>query len=95
MGGFGAEVLERLVQQGVDLFGRQPQAERLTPELRAQYAPSERWRWDERSPSCPPLILDHAKEFWGYEPIERFVNAARSRPERVAVKEIGETVALG
>ena len=26
----------------------------LSEELRAQYAPSERWRWDETSPSCPP-----------------------------------------
>ena len=26
----------------------------LTPELRAAYEPSERWSWDETSPSCPP-----------------------------------------
>ena len=32
----------------------------LTPELRAQYAPSDRWAWDEASPSCPPIILRHA-----------------------------------
>ena len=29
----------------------------LAPELRAQYRPTERWRWDPGSPSCPPLIL--------------------------------------
>lgn len=44
----------------------------LEPEHRALYAPSERWRWDETSPSCPPLILAHAAEHWGYEPEERF-----------------------
>ena len=44
----------------------------LTPELRAQYRPSERWRWDEASPSCPPLILAHAEENWGYRVPERF-----------------------
>jgi len=49
----------------------------LTPELRAQYAPSDRWRWDESSPSCPPLILSHAHATWGYEPPERFVEMAR------------------
>jgi hypothetical protein len=36
----------------------------LTPQLRAQYVPSERWSWDENSPSCPPLILDHARRHW-------------------------------
>ncbi|MED6334384.1 MAG: hypothetical protein VYE81_03210 [Planctomycetota bacterium] len=44
----------------------------LTPELRARYTPSERWAWDEASPSCPPLILRHAREHWGCEPSERF-----------------------
>jgi hypothetical protein len=44
----------------------------LTPELRARYEPSERWRWDESSPSCPPLILTHAAQHWGYTPPERF-----------------------
>src|SRR5262245_49197461 len=48
----------------------------LTPALRAQYAPSERWRWDESSPSCPPLILRHAREHWDYEPPPRFVEMA-------------------
>ena len=49
----------------------------LTPELRAQYAPSDRWCFDETSPSCPPLILRHAQERWGYEPPPRFVEMAR------------------
>jgi len=44
----------------------------LTPELREAYAPSERWSWDENSPSCPPLILKHAAHYWDYEPSERF-----------------------
>jgi hypothetical protein len=48
----------------------------LTPELRAHYVPSERWRWDETSPSCPPLILHHAKTFFGFEAAERFVEMA-------------------
>ncbi len=48
----------------------------LSPELREMYAPSERWSWDENSPSCPPLILRHAKEHWGYEAPERFVEMA-------------------
>jgi hypothetical protein len=48
----------------------------LTPELRAQYRPSERWRWDESSPSCPPLILAHAAEHWDYRPPGRFVEMA-------------------
>ena len=45
----------------------------LTPELRSQYRPSDRWSWDETSPSCPPLILQHAREHWDYTPAERFV----------------------
>ena len=49
----------------------------LTPELRAQYEPSERWNWDETSPSCPPLILRHAGRHWSYEPPERFLEMAR------------------
>jgi hypothetical protein len=49
----------------------------LTPELRARYAPSERWRWDESSPSCPPIILRHAEEHWGQRTSERFREMAR------------------
>ncbi len=49
----------------------------LTPELRGAYAPSERWQWDETSPSCPPLILRHAQTHWNYTPSERFLEMAR------------------
>ncbi|HPF15401.1 MAG TPA: hypothetical protein PLJ12_14150 [Planctomycetota bacterium] len=48
----------------------------LSEELRAAYQPSERWAWDEASPSCPPLILRHAAEYWGYQAPERFVEMA-------------------
>ncbi|MCP5023845.1 MAG: hypothetical protein GY930_19030 [bacterium] len=44
----------------------------LTPELQASYEPNERWNWDAKSPSCPPIILGHAKEHWGYHVPERF-----------------------
>jgi len=73
----------------------------LTPELRAQYSPSERWRWDEESPSCPPLILRHAREHWGYEPPERFQEMAHwsdiidaARYESVEQAVFGDTPAL-
>src|SRR5881628_2983511 len=49
----------------------------LTPALRAQYSPTDRWKWDEASPSCPPIILEHARAHWGYEVPERFVEMAR------------------
>lgn len=48
----------------------------LTEELRTAYQPNERWRWDETSPSCPPIILRHAKEYWSIEPPERFRDMA-------------------
>jgi hypothetical protein len=49
----------------------------LTPELRERYTPSDRWQWDEASPSCPPLILRHAEETWGYHPPQRFREMAK------------------
>jgi hypothetical protein len=49
----------------------------LTPALRAQYAPNERWQWDEASPSCPPIILAHAEKHWGVRTPERFVEMAK------------------
>ena len=49
----------------------------LSEDLRAQYQPSDRWRWDESSPSCPPLILRHAAEHWDFTPPDRFVEMAR------------------
>ncbi len=48
----------------------------LTEELRAQYQPSDRWSWDEKSPSCPPLIIRHAQEHFDYQPPDRFMEAA-------------------
>jgi len=49
----------------------------LSPQLRAQYQRSERWVWDESSPSCPPLVLSHASEHWGYQVPRRFEEMAR------------------
>ncbi len=49
----------------------------LSPALRAQYQPSERWCWEEDSPSCPPIILRHAKRHWGVAESERFEEMAR------------------
>ena len=73
----------------------------LTPELRETYAPSERWCWDEASPSCPPLILEHAARHWGYEAPERFREMARwsdiidaARYENVEQAVFGDAPAL-
>ncbi|MFT5153150.1 MAG: oligoribonuclease NrnB/cAMP/cGMP phosphodiesterase (DHH superfamily), partial [Planctomycetota bacterium] len=73
----------------------------LTPEIRAAYEPSERWQWDEKSPSCPPLILRHAIEHWGYEAPERFKEMAKwsdvidaARYESVDQAIFGDTAAL-
>jgi hypothetical protein len=49
----------------------------LSEDLRAMYAPSDRWQWDASSPSCPPLILRHAQTHWSYSPPARFVEMAR------------------
>ncbi len=49
----------------------------LDEELRGQYAESERCRWDETSPSCPPLILAHMRRHHGFEAPARFVEMAR------------------
>jgi len=48
----------------------------LSDELRAAYTPTDKWAWDEGSPSCPPLILRHAKEHWGYDAPKRFEEMA-------------------
>ena len=44
----------------------------LTPEDEAAYAPSENWLLDTTSPSCPPIILNHAAKHWDYEISDRF-----------------------
>lgn len=49
----------------------------LSPADRAAYQPSDFWAWDERSPSCPPLILRHARERFGYSAPQHFDEAAR------------------
>lgn len=49
----------------------------LSEELRAAYTPTDRWRLDESSPSCPPIILEHAREHWDYQVPERFEEMAR------------------
>lgn len=49
----------------------------LSPELRQMYEKNEHWDWDETSPSCPPLILRHARDYWGYEAPERFLEMSR------------------
>lgn len=49
----------------------------LDDGLRAAYVENERWAWDENSPSCPPMILRHAAEHWGFEPPDRFMEMAR------------------
>jgi hypothetical protein len=73
----------------------------LTPELRAQYKPSERWLWDEASPSCPPIILDNAAKHWNYKATDRFKDMAHwsnivdaARFESVEQAIFGEEPAL-
>jgi hypothetical protein len=66
----------------------------LTPALRASYQPSERWNWDETSPSCPPLILRHAVEHWGYVVPPRFAEMARWSDvvDAARYKDVGEAL---
>jgi len=73
----------------------------LTPELRELYVPSERWSWDETSPSCPPLILRHAARHWGFEAAPHFEEMARwsdivdaARYESVEQAVFGDAPAL-
>ncbi len=73
----------------------------LSPELRAAYEPSERWLWDETSPSCPPMVLSHAKQHWDYVAPERFVEMAHwsdiidaARYDSVEQAVFGDTPAL-
>jgi len=48
----------------------------VNEEYRRLYEPSDRWRFDPTSPSCPPLILRHAEETWGYKTPPRFKELA-------------------
>ncbi|MBL8862984.1 MAG: hypothetical protein JNK02_13380 [Planctomycetes bacterium] len=49
----------------------------LREDLRRIYVPSERWLWDPSSPSCPPLILDHAARHLDFPVPPRFAEMAR------------------
>lgn len=73
----------------------------LTDALRSAYTANERWRWDETSPSCPPIILRHAQEHWDLGPPERFREMAHwsnvidaARFESVEQAVFGEDPAL-
>ena len=48
----------------------------LDEDLRAAWSPSERWMWDETSPSCLPHDGPR-RASWGYEVPERFREMAR------------------
>lgn len=48
----------------------------VNDEFRALYKPTDRWRFDPTAPSCPPIILQHAEEVWGYRVPERFLELA-------------------
>jgi L-ascorbate metabolism protein UlaG (beta-lactamase superfamily) len=68
------------------------------PWIRYHCTPEQAWRMGNEAGAEVFLPVHHqtfelSREHYR-EPIERFVNAARSRPERVAVREIGETVTL-
>lgn len=44
----------------------------LDPAHEEGYANDEKRCFDPTAPSCPPIILRHAREHWGWEPPERF-----------------------
>jgi hypothetical protein len=48
----------------------------VSEEHRSLYQPSDRWKFDPASPSCPPIILDHAAATWDYKIAERFKELA-------------------
>ncbi|MFN0207151.1 MAG: hypothetical protein ACKVS6_12680 [Planctomycetota bacterium] len=45
----------------------------VSEDYRKLYQPSERWKFDPASPSCPPIIVQHAVEHWDYKIPQRFV----------------------
>ncbi len=49
----------------------------LKPEHEALYQPGPTRRFDPASPSCPPIIVAHAREEWGWEPPARFEELVR------------------
>ncbi|NQU49912.1 MAG: hypothetical protein HQ519_14765 [Planctomycetes bacterium] len=44
----------------------------LTPEDEKLFAASDTHAFDPDSPSCPPIILAHAREHWNWDPGNRF-----------------------
>lgn len=44
----------------------------LKEEHEAAFKQDEFRRFDPTSPSCPPIVLEHAREQWGWEPGSRF-----------------------
>jgi len=49
----------------------------LSPEDEAKYQEDDKRCFDPTAPSCPPIILRHARERWGWQPPERFDELAR------------------
>ena len=49
----------------------------LTDEDKATFTPDENRSFDPESPSCPPIILKHAIEHWGYEPPAHFAELSK------------------
>ncbi|MFT7517582.1 MAG: hypothetical protein ACI84O_001377 [Myxococcota bacterium] len=45
----------------------------LDDQHKEAYVDSDTHCFDPTSPSCPPIILKHAKEHWGYQPPEHFI----------------------
>ncbi len=44
----------------------------LTPEFEKLYHSDDRHCFDPRALSCPPIILQHARDKWGWDPPARF-----------------------
>lgn len=44
----------------------------LTPEDESLFVEDDKRSFDPTSPSCPPIILKHARETWGWDPGDRW-----------------------
>ncbi len=49
----------------------------LTAEDEASFTPDDRRAFDPTSPSCPPIVLRHAAEHWGYQAPAHFEELAK------------------
>jgi len=49
----------------------------LTSEDEASFTSNEFHAFDPASPSCPPLVIKHAREHWGYTPPAHFAELAK------------------